>query len=249
MEYLQGSTESTKTETKRKRQRGRNNGTKHMPEKDRRRTLDRESLVIECQPRAIRYSLARSNSQARTGTGEYYFSCSYDHEQDWQPYPVDPYSAICDDHTYIHTYILPGSQPCTQTHCIFNSVLSGFQVSPPAQSTSLWESLSWCNQRGSSKTSQVCYSHPRCNVNLVRLFRLSLLLPALGRLFLFLHPRGHTPTAPFTYCAILDHRVKCGGASVPRDAKKPRILCHTVRPFFRYSPQAHVFPHSPALPI
>ena len=22
---------------------------------------------------------------------------------DWQPYPVDPYSAICDDHTYIHT--------------------------------------------------------------------------------------------------------------------------------------------------
>ena len=39
---------------------------------------------------------------ARTGTGEYYFPCSADHEQDWQPYPVDPYSAIiCDDHTYI----------------------------------------------------------------------------------------------------------------------------------------------------
>ena len=30
--------------------------------------------------------------------------CSADHEQDWQPYPVDPYSAICDDHAYIHTY-------------------------------------------------------------------------------------------------------------------------------------------------
>ena len=28
-------------------------------------------------------------------------TCSADHEQDWQPYPVDPYSAICDDHTYI----------------------------------------------------------------------------------------------------------------------------------------------------
>ena len=27
-------------------------------------------------------------------------SCSADHEQDWQPYPVDPYSAICSDHTY-----------------------------------------------------------------------------------------------------------------------------------------------------
>ena len=27
--------------------------------------------------------------------------CSADHEQDWQPYPVDPYSCynICDDHT------------------------------------------------------------------------------------------------------------------------------------------------------
>ena len=134
-------------------------------------------------------------------------------------------------HTYIHTYILPGSQPCTQTHCIFNSVLSRFQVSPPAQSTSLWESLSWSNQRGSSKASQVCYSHPRCNVTLVRLFRLSLLLPALGRLFLFLHPRGHKPTAP------LDHRVKCGGASGPRDAKYPKILCHAVHPFFRYPPR------------
>ena len=33
--------------------------------------------------------------------------CAADHEQDWQPYPVDPYSAICDDHTYIHTYIHP----------------------------------------------------------------------------------------------------------------------------------------------
>ena len=48
------------------------------------------------------------DSQARTGTGEYYFSCSADHEQDWQPYHVDPYSAICDDKTYnIHTYLSP----------------------------------------------------------------------------------------------------------------------------------------------
>ena len=39
------------------------------------------------------------------GQGKVHFPCSADHEQDWQPYPVDPYSAICDDHTYIHTYI------------------------------------------------------------------------------------------------------------------------------------------------
>ena len=37
--------------------------------------------------------------------GNIHFPCLADHEQDWQPYPVDPYSAICDDHTYIHTYI------------------------------------------------------------------------------------------------------------------------------------------------
>ena len=39
------------------------------------------------------------------GQGNFHFPCSADHEQDWQPYPVDPYSAICHDHTYIHTYI------------------------------------------------------------------------------------------------------------------------------------------------
>ena len=39
------------------------------------------------------------------GQGNINFSCSADHKQDWQPYPVDPCSAICDDHTYIHTYI------------------------------------------------------------------------------------------------------------------------------------------------
>ena len=36
------------------------------------------------------------------GQGNIIFPCSADHEQDWQPYPVDPYPAICDDHTYIH---------------------------------------------------------------------------------------------------------------------------------------------------
>ena len=35
------------------------------------------------------------------GQGNNHFPCS-DHEQDWQLYPVDPYSAICHDHTYIY---------------------------------------------------------------------------------------------------------------------------------------------------
>ena len=36
--------------------------------------------------------------------GIFIFPSSADHEQDWQPYPVAPYSAKCDDHTYIHAY-------------------------------------------------------------------------------------------------------------------------------------------------
>ena len=39
------------------------------------------------------------------GQGNVNFPCSADHEQDWHPYPVDPYSAIYDDHAYIHEYV------------------------------------------------------------------------------------------------------------------------------------------------
>ena len=37
------------------------------------------------------------------GQGNIHFPCSADHEQDWLPHPVHPYSAMCDEHTYIHT--------------------------------------------------------------------------------------------------------------------------------------------------
>ena len=41
------------------------------------------------------------------GQGNIHFSFSADHEQDWQPYPVDPYSCIdmC-HHPYIHPYVV-----------------------------------------------------------------------------------------------------------------------------------------------
>ena len=39
------------------------------------------------------------------GQGNIHFSCSADHVQDWQPYPVHPHSYYMCDHTYIHTYI------------------------------------------------------------------------------------------------------------------------------------------------
>ena len=35
------------------------------------------------------------------GQGNINFPCSTDHEQDWQPYPVDPYSCYMCNHTYI----------------------------------------------------------------------------------------------------------------------------------------------------
>ena len=46
-----------------------------------------------------RLCLARPNSQTRKGLA--------DHEQDWQPYPVDPYSAM-NIHTYIQQKYIPG---------------------------------------------------------------------------------------------------------------------------------------------
>ena len=55
------------------------------------------------------------------GQGNVHFPCSADHEQDWQPYPVDPYSAICDDHTYIHTYYIKLSISCVDVRWLWRS--------------------------------------------------------------------------------------------------------------------------------
>ena len=39
------------------------------------------------------------------GQGKFYFPCLADHDQGWKSYPVDPYSAKRDDHTYLHINI------------------------------------------------------------------------------------------------------------------------------------------------
>ena len=44
-----------------------------------------------------RTRLARPITRRERGQGNIHFSCSADHEPDWQPYPVDPYP-------FIHTY-------------------------------------------------------------------------------------------------------------------------------------------------
>ena len=35
------------------------------------------------------------------GQENIHLPCSADHEQDWQPYPVNPYIAIRDDYTFL----------------------------------------------------------------------------------------------------------------------------------------------------
>ena len=40
--------------------------------------------------------LRREQGQENT-----HFPCSADHEQDWQPYPVDPCFVICNGHTFL----------------------------------------------------------------------------------------------------------------------------------------------------
>ena len=53
------------------------------------------------------------------GQGNINFPCSVDYGQDWQPYPVDPYSAICPDHTYILCYMLENYQAlCDSAPCL-----------------------------------------------------------------------------------------------------------------------------------
>ena len=70
--------------------------------------MDNEQV---CAGRDDRTCLARPNSQGRAGTGKQHVSCLADHEQDWQPYLIDPYSARSADHTYlVHTYTSPNNE-------------------------------------------------------------------------------------------------------------------------------------------
>ena len=81
-----------------------------------------------------RTRLERPNSQARKGTGKYSFPlCSADHEQNWQSYPVDPYSATCDMaiHTTPEQSSLLGEASGPLAHCnnrfgLSRGVLGGY---------------------------------------------------------------------------------------------------------------------------
>ena len=66
------------------------------------------------------------------GQGNIHFPCSADHEQDWQPYQVDPYSAICDDHTYILYVYTPLIVIFTPEYISLFILLYGSSSIPPA---------------------------------------------------------------------------------------------------------------------
>ena len=52
-----------------------------------------------------RHQILRRERGQGNNNFPYSFSlCSADHEKDWQPYSVDPYSAKSDDHRYIDAY-------------------------------------------------------------------------------------------------------------------------------------------------
>ena len=78
---------------------GRNPVSKHQIQ------LSMEMSMLTRDGTAEPVSRDQSLRNAR-GQGNIIFPCSADHEQDWQPYPVDPYSAMCDDHTHIHSPLL-----------------------------------------------------------------------------------------------------------------------------------------------
>ena len=62
------------------------------------------------------------------GQGNIHFPYSADHEQDWQPYAVDPYSCYMCDHTIIRHRVSPefiGSRNCVP--------MAFTAESPPAQ--------------------------------------------------------------------------------------------------------------------
>ena len=54
------------------------------------------------------------------GQGNNHFPCLADHEQDWQPYPVDLYSAKCADYTFSVSSLQPKLLLLIHTFSVFS---------------------------------------------------------------------------------------------------------------------------------
>ena len=68
------------------------------------------------------------------------FPCSADHEQEWQPYPVDSYSCYICDHTYtkytymvyIYPYQASGSVTCVSTSQVIKYASNSLHLKCPS---------------------------------------------------------------------------------------------------------------------
>ena len=62
---------------------------------------DAPKQPISCLPCILMENAGSKKSRNGLQSGRHVMDKPYsaDHEKDWQPYPVDPYSAISDDHT------------------------------------------------------------------------------------------------------------------------------------------------------
>ena len=95
--------------------------------------------------RLTRYGTAEPVSRdqiprRKRGQGNINFPCSADHEQDWQPYPDDPYSCYMRDHT-IHTTQerSTGNKPAGSLGITRNPIV---KIPPPSPTVNLFLILS-----------------------------------------------------------------------------------------------------------
>ena len=92
------------------------------------------------------------------GQGKVHFPCSADHnEQDWQPHPVDPYSAISDgNHTrLIHTLAY------TFIHIFYShDAPRYYRPPPPGRNSSSWIAWTTKGRRTTSTTAKRWDSWP-----------------------------------------------------------------------------------------
>ena len=81
------------------------------------------------------------------GQGNIIFPCSADHDQDWQPYTVDPYSAIVsDDQTYMKTYYMPIIVGVgKETHNNWSMVIPEKAASTRHRNYLVWSCITMCH--------------------------------------------------------------------------------------------------------
>ena len=69
---------------------------------DKQADAERDCRTRLARPNGTAVPVSRDQILRREGgQGNIHFPYSADHEQDWQPYPVNPYSCYMYDHTYM----------------------------------------------------------------------------------------------------------------------------------------------------